>query len=493
MASVFRRREKGRPVPANAKLSKFQHNVATAKWTDAQNRQHTALVERDESAALVRLSKTFYCNFRDERGVVQTITTGMTNADAAESFLNQRLAIIEKIKLGLITRADLDQREHGKQPIQSHLDDFMRSRPGTLSVKRLATLEQMLSDFITESGIQTLPGLNQENVERWLNEQIVARRRGLPTLSNFVTAIKMLAKWCARTKRLATTQGVEFVEIQKPHSDRRHVRRAFTRGEFEKLLSVASPEWRDTYIVAAHTGLRANELKTLRCCDITGLGTGHATIELESANTKNRKADKLPCHPIVEQLAIRRIREHGLKPTDPLLFVGTATGRTVRRYCRRAGVEVVDAKGRTLDFHSLRQTFVTWLATSGVDLRTVQQLARHANIQLTAKTYCDVSQLPTREAVLSAFGDVNGRVNNGAATRHSETVFTVFEPHQTVEANPAKLDVEIDVTTMQENCLHDDCVGDFQHSSPRADRQCEIELKLASFRLSAGTTLFYFI
>ena len=453
MASVFRRREKSRPVPTNAQIGKFRHGQATATWTDSQGRRHETTVERDNDGSLVRLSPTYFANFRDERGVIRTISTGMTNRDSAESFLNQKLATIEKIKLGLITRVDIETKDHGKRPIGDHVADFLRECPATLSPSRFQSLGQILRDFVAESGVRTLAQLNQESVEHWLNGQISDGKRGLFTLKNFVIVVHQFAKWCTKRKRMATTQGVEFVKVQTGQSARRRLRRAFTRDEFDRLMAVATPDWQDLMTFAVHTGLRADELRTLRCCDVAGIGTGNATIELEADRTKNGRADKLPCHPTVEQIVLRRIREHGLKPADRILNVPTKTAKVVHALCRRAGVDVTDAKGRIVDFHSLRGTFITWLATSGVDLRTVQQLARHGSIELTAKVYTDATQLPTRAAVMTAFGPTEVCVNRCATTQPETVDSNLLKPIQTDDTPTSELAKIIDVTPCETNGL----------------------------------------
>ena len=47
----------------------------------------------------------------------------------------------------------------------------------------------------------------------------------------------------------------------------------------------------------------------------------------------------------------------------------------------------VDDAGRVADFHSLRHTFISNLAASGVHPKVAQQLARHSTITLTMDRY----------------------------------------------------------------------------------------------------------
>jgi hypothetical protein len=56
---------------------------------------------------------------------------------------------------------------------------------------------------------------------------------------------------------------------------------------------------------------------------------------------------------------------------------------------RLAGIAKRDDRGRTLDVHSLRHTFATWLSASGVTPRTAQAALRHSTLDLTMQVYTD--------------------------------------------------------------------------------------------------------
>lgn len=52
-----------------------------------------------------------------------------------------------------------------------------------------------------------------------------------------------------------------------------------------------------------------------------------------------------------------------------------------------ANVPTRDESGRIVDFHALRHTFITNLATAGVHPKVAQSLARHSTITLTMDRY----------------------------------------------------------------------------------------------------------
>ncbi|WP_327048966.1 tyrosine-type recombinase/integrase [Microbispora sp. NBC_01189] len=48
--------------------------------------------------------------------------------------------------------------------------------------------------------------------------------------------------------------------------------------------------------------------------------------------------------------------------------------------------------------HDLRHTFVTWLHSSGTDLKTIQGALRHTRLSTTAEVYAHLSQKVQRRA-----------------------------------------------------------------------------------------------
>ncbi len=93
------------------------------------------------------------------------------------------------------------------------------------------------------------------------------------------------------------------------------------------------------------------------------------------------------------------VRKH-FKPTDRV-FKSAPTLRTFkggwynrngkRKYqpgdLNRAGIPFEDDRGRTIDRHALRTTFISWLGLYGVDPRAQIMLARHTPQGITLKHY----------------------------------------------------------------------------------------------------------
>lgn len=72
-----------------------------------------------------------------------------------------------------------------------------------------------------------------------------------------------------------------------------------------------------------------------------------------------------------------------------------------------SGIDYIDTGRGKLDFHSLRHTFGTMLAASGVHPKTAQELMRHSKIDLTMNVYTHTLSGQTRNAIdsLPDFGE----------------------------------------------------------------------------------------
>ncbi len=58
-----------------------------------------------------------------------------------------------------------------------------------------------------------------------------------------------------------------------------------------------------------------------------------------------------------------------------------------------------DERGRTLDLHALRHTFISHLSRGGVTPRVAQAAARHSDVKLTMQVYTDPKLLDVRAAL----------------------------------------------------------------------------------------------
>src|SRR5262249_17948054 len=148
----------------------------------------------------------------------------------------------------------------------------------------------------------------------------------------------------------------------------------------------------------AGTGLRLGEVKRLTVAEVR-LDAVPPHIRVPAAVAKSRTEQTVPLRS--DLVAMLRHRLAGRQVTDPVFDIPYGLINRFNADWRRAGIPKRDADDRTVDIHSLRTTFGTHLAMSGVTPRVAMELMRHSRIDLTMRVYTDPRLLPLAAAVES--------------------------------------------------------------------------------------------
>ena len=165
----------------------------------------------------------------------------------------------------------------------------------------------------------------------------------------------------------------------------------------------------------AGTGLRVGEVEQLTVADVR-LDAVPPHVRVPAAVAKSRKEQTVPLRSDLTSLMRRRLA--GCKPANPVFEIPKALIRRFNADCRRAGIPKRDEEGRTVDIHSLRTTFGTYLAMSGAAPRTAMELMRHSEIGLTMKVYTDPRLLPLAAAIEATSSVVPKVVPTGDSREH---------------------------------------------------------------------------
>jgi integrase len=197
-------------------------------------------------------------------------------------------------------------------------------------------------------------------------------------------------------QRMLTQNPLKYVERVDTRGKSQY-RRALSQDEIGKLLSLAPHSRAVVYLTAIYTGLRRNELNQLRWGDLH-LDDLQPFVTAPASITKNKKEAKLPLRPEVVQ-ALRSILPVDAAPFHWVFHGQVPRVRTFRKDLERAGIVFIDGSGRRLDFHALRVTLGTMLASTGVRLTDAMQLLRHSDPKLTIKVYTDASQLDLSDSL----------------------------------------------------------------------------------------------
>ena len=345
------------------------------------------VVVRRNGKIVYKESRKHYIEYRDAQGVIRRVP-GYTDKVATEQLAQQLEREVAREQVGIVDVA----HEHLKAPIGRHIADWLadltRTARSSSYVRNLKTrVERLRADL----GWIALTSIQPDSLTKWLGLQI-GQSLSQRTANHYLEAVNAFCNWCVSQRRMERNPIGEVSKIEITELSVK--RRSLTIEEIGRLLAVSGPR-ELVYKVALLTGLRRNELRLLQWGDVY-LNAG-PRIELRSETTKSRRGDSIPLAPqLVPDLMV--IRPEDGDRTKPV-FRSIPKRETFDRDLKRAGIPKVDDRGWTIDFHSLRKTYGTLLATSGSSLRESMLLMRHTDARLTTQIYTDPRLLDTAKAI----------------------------------------------------------------------------------------------
>ena len=362
--------------------------------------------------------KVWTCRGRDHSGTIHTVQ-GFKDKKLSQDLARQIERIVDCRSQNSILRADLADwvqklaprirdrlaaiglLDAHTRPLEEHLDAFeaeVRGRGNTdqhtdATVRRIRKI--LIKKLKAEHWQDVDPGQVMAAITSLKHG---TRPISAGTKNDFLRDIKSFARWCVQNGRLLESpiEHLRRLDAGKVRADHRHKRRPLTLEEARKLLEVTDsapehhgmtgPDRALLYQLAIETGLRGNELRSLRKQSFD-LEASTPTVTVQCAYTKNREEATLP----LRRATAERIKDHlaNRLPAAPTFSMPRRTELTemLREDLALAEIPVRDDSGRILNFHALRHTTGSWLAAAGVHPKIIQRILRHSTITLTMDTY----------------------------------------------------------------------------------------------------------
>ncbi len=222
---------------------------------------------------------------------------------------------------------------------------------------------------------------------------------GPETANHYTRAVRGFFRWLVKVKRLGSNP-LDSLTLLNTSTDIRHARRELTAEELGRLFVATRDSGQSfrgltgtdryfLYLVAAGTGFRANALANLTPADFD-LNALSPVVTLAARFNKSRKLKIQPLPPDIANA----LRDHldGRQPHARIWSGTWASGKKgaemIRRDLEVAGIAYATEGPDGLefaDFHALRHSYLTLGGRSGIDLRTLQELAGHSKPELTAR------------------------------------------------------------------------------------------------------------
>ncbi len=181
--------------------------------------------------------------------------------------------------------------------------------------------------------------------------------------------------------------------------------------------------WRRLVAVAVNTYLRAGELAVLEWADVD---LEHGVLRVHQARnrvtgdvkgTKGRRARSVPIEPVLLPLLRAMHREAGGvgRVAAGILPGARDLARGLRRWLKRAkilraGLHTSNETQRSIVFHDLRATGLTWMAVRGDDPLKIQYRAGHTDLETTQR-YIRLAEL-VREGFGQPFPELPSSLNS---------------------------------------------------------------------------------
>lgn len=261
-----------------------------------------------------------------------------------------------------------------KEQIQSYLTHLEAKGAGTNTIKAYrADLGKFASFIGSEAGSVTAGQIDAFVCE-------LRKSLSPATVKRTVAAVKAFYNWLVDTDQIVKNPA-RMVKIKR---GRQSLPRFLSRQESARLLkelelSNHKHALRDRTIFALmlNTGLRVSEVVNLKASDIQGK---RLQVVTKGGDVESKFLNKA-ARDVLDEWLVHRAQ---IAPESPELFPGQdgpITGEQVRirlaYWCKKAEVTIISP-------HGLRHTFATQLLENGADLRTVQELLGHKQLETTA-------------------------------------------------------------------------------------------------------------
>jgi len=348
-----------------------------------------------------RKLKKWHIRFRCPDGRVLRVA-GYTDKEATRQLAARLEKKAARQQEGMIDPFE----EHLKRPLAEHVEDFrsyLKAKGNTSDYAKKTS--SRVQAILNGCQFVRLTDVSPSAVVEWLAEERQAGRMSIRTSNYYLRDVKAFSRWMVKDRRAGDNllghlspanvdveDGLERRTLDP--ADFATVVAAAKRGQ--TLYRLTGVDRATLYTVAAFTGLRAGELRSLTP-ESFDLESESPTVEVEAAYSKRRRKDVQPLRPDLAALLRDYLRD---KPAGQAVWPGDPDAPSnswwfkgadmIRADLEAAGIDFRDKDGQVFDFHALRHQFISSLAAAGVHPKIAQTLARHSTITLTMDRYTHV-------------------------------------------------------------------------------------------------------
>jgi integrase len=370
-------------------------------------------------------SPYWYCAYRLADGRRAFRSTGKTKKSEAwivcQSFSEMEGKVAEGdssanqlMKVVNATLKRLGQEPVYRPSVKQWFERWLKTEEGAVSAGTLERYSQIATSFLASLGPKAsgrLSAISTDDVIKF-RDQLQSGGRTPQTVNQVVRKILKRPFRIALEEGLIERNPVAAVRILRGSTAEKGV---FTPSQVMWLVDQAERDWKGLILAGFYTGGRLKDLATLKWENVD---LDQKTINFSQGKTEGKSSKAkvtIPIHPELEEYLLSLPSSDSPKaPIFPELHKKPGSGKSglsmaFKRIMARAGIdggvlrERLGAAGRNLSalsFHSLRHSFNSALANSGVSQELRQKLTGHASVEMN-RLYTHTELETLRNAVTS--------------------------------------------------------------------------------------------
>lgn len=315
---------------------------------------------------------TWYGRISDG-GIIRYVSLGVTRKSDAQEWLNQQNA--RKFIPDSLLAEKSDRRL--QVAVNAYLDHASSTHgPDSLTYKAYGTKLKNLLRWAERNDVSTLREFNREAATRFVSA--MCAEFAPKTSREIIRVSKQFCKWAGETFEIDDWSPMSYVKSPKLQKRKKDF---WTAEQVDRILDAAhSPDFRLFWALMAFAGLRQAEACSFGPSSITAEGKLHVV----------GKGDKEAFLPISNRLNYEIARHGGIYDGmfDRPEFKYSRANAYIREAVARSGIA---SEGEATN-HRFRHSFASNLIRAGVNIKAVQSLMRHENVQITLDTYSHLLQ-----------------------------------------------------------------------------------------------------
>lgn len=320
--------------------------------------------------------------------------------------------------------------------LKSLVRDY-RDEHGDLTAQHHAALHSLVRDLLEHAGAPGIELITRTHIVKflaWCEDEgrphrladgTITRRRkpaGARSRKTYLSTLSAFFDWAIRAEKMRPPNPCQTIRAPKAL---RKQGRAFKPAEAVAMIATApfdrSVLYELLYVGGPRIGVVAGTRYRKPLPDACfHLDANPPHIEIPAEWGKKGRAYTVA---LSEALAARLIElRAGLGPDHAPslpLFTKRPSWKTFRADCRRAGVALKDARGRSAGLHCFRRGAATSILDLGFDAKVAQNQLGHADVSTTLRDYTDRGVDDQAAAAEALQAVVNAAVENRAGARNS--------------------------------------------------------------------------